>query len=304
MLDSELQREAAAFFADLQVRLCQAFSEVEDKPFREDLWRHAEQGGGRTRVLTEGSVFEKAGINFSDVGGEFQGDFANTMPGSGQAFRATGISLVLHPRNPFVPTVHANFRYLVRGDAGWFGGGADLTPYYPYKEDCIHFHQVWKGVCEKHPTVADHGRFKTWCDEYFYLQHRCEARGVGGIFFDTLTQNPRETFRFVQDAGNAFLDAYLPILKKRGHEPFTPGQRDFQLYRRGRYVEFNLVYDRGTLFGLKTGGRVESILMSLPLNVRWLYDYQAAAGSRESFLPQYLARRDWLDPASSEDLPW
>jgi coproporphyrinogen III oxidase len=284
----------AAYFAGLQERICTALEELDgDGRFREDLWERPGGGGGRTRVLTEGRLWEKAGVNFSAVFGQLPEAFAEQLPGQGRDFTATGISLVLHPRNPFVPTVHANFRFLTKGDRAWFGGGADLTPYYPYREDVIHFHRVWKTVCQRHPPPVDYDRFKRWCDEYFYLPHRGEARGVGGIFFDYLEGDWEKLFAFVRDAGNAFLEAYLPIARRRQHEPYGERERAFQLFRRGRYVEFNLLYDRGTLFGLKTSGRTESILMSLPPLVRWPYDYHPEPGSREAALYDYLQPRDW-----------
>jgi coproporphyrinogen III oxidase len=209
------------------------------------------------------------------------------MPGKGTAFAATGISVVIHPRNPHVPTVHANFRHICKGSgegrAAWFGGGSDLTPYYPRREDIIHFHQIWKEVCERH-AVADHRRFKKWCDEYFYLPHRGEARGVGGIFFDYLTDRLAEVFAFVRDAGDHFLSAYAPVVQRRLGEPYSDKERRWQLIRRGRYVEFNLLYDRGTMFGLKTFGRVESILMSLPPQVMWGYNEVPTSGSLEAEL--------------------
>lgn len=286
----------AAYFRELQDRICQALAEVDGRrTFQEDLWQRSGGGGGRTRVLADGGVFEKAGVNFSEVAGELSEEFAKQIPGEGRTFCATGISLVLHPRSPLAPTVHANFRFLTKGERQWFGGGADLTPYYPYREDVIHFHRTWKDVCGKHAAVADYPRLKRWCDEYFFLPHRGEARGVGGIFFDYLDKDLEAVFAFVRDAGTAFLDAYLPILQRRKDEPYTEKQRAFQEYRRGRYVEFNLIYDRGTLFGLKTGGRTESILMSLPPLVRWHYDYQPEPGSREAELHDYLKPRDWAD---------
>jgi coproporphyrinogen III oxidase len=287
---------AAAFFQDLQDRICTALEELDGAGhFQEDLWQHEGGGGGRTRVLVEGGVFEKAGVNFSNVAGRLSEEFARQIPGEGLDFSATGISLVLHPANPMVPTGHANFRYLIKGDKEWFGGGADLTPYYPYREDVIHFHKVWKTVCERQAPPVDYQRFKKWCDEYFFLPHRNEARGVGGIFFDYLLGDRQRHFAFVQDCGVAFLEAYLPIARRRKDEPHSPRQRAFQEYRRGRYVEFNLLYDRGTLFGLKTGGRIESILMSLPPVVRWQYDHRPAAGSREAQLYDFLKPRDWAD---------
>lgn len=294
MANEDFARRAASFFQELQDRICSALEQLESSArFREDSWDRAGGGGGRTRVLAEGGVFEKAGVNFSDVSGEFSEEFARQVPGEGRDFTATGISLVLHPRNPFVPTVHANFRYLTKGEKRWFGGGADLTPYYPFREDVIHFHKTWQTVCGRHAAVADYGRFKKWCDEYFFLTHRNEARGVGGIFFDYLEGNLEDLFAFVRDCGGAFLDAYLPIARRRKDTPYGGRERAFQEYRRGRYVEFNLIYDRGTHFGLKTGGRVESILMSLPPVVRWEYDYRPEPGSREAELYEYLKPRDW-----------
>ena len=284
----------ADYFMDLQDRVCVAFTELDGQgSFREDAWTRPEGGGGRTRVLTAGAVFEKAGVNFSEVFGQFSEELARQIPGEGRDFTACGISLVLHPRSPLVPTVHANYRYLSRGQKWWFGGGADLTPYYPFREDIIHFHKVWKRVCERHGPPVDYARFKKWCDEYFFLPHRGEPRGVGGIFFDYLEGEFAPLFAFVRDAGEAFLDAYLPIALRRKNEPYTAAQRAWQEFRRGRYVEFNLLYDRGTLFGLKTGGRTESILMSLPPIVRWHYDYHPARGTPEAELYEYLQPRDW-----------
>jgi coproporphyrinogen III oxidase len=293
-MSTNLHEPAAAYFRDLQDRIVEALERLDGRRFREDSWQRPGGGGGRSRVLAEGGVFEKAGVNFSDVHGELSEEFARGVPGEGRAFTACGVSLVLHPRNPFVPTVHANFRYLSRGEKRWFGGGADLTPYYPYREDVVHFHRAWKEVCDRHAPLIDHARLKRWCDEYFFLPHRGEARGVGGIFFDYLEGDPEATFAFVRDAGDAFLGAYLPLALRRRDEPYTEEQKAFQEYRRGRYVEFNLLYDRGTVFGLKTGGRVESILMSLPGRARWWYDYQPPAGSREAELTEFwLLPRDW-----------
>jgi coproporphyrinogen III oxidase len=296
---AEQAARAAAFFQDLQERITASLEEIDGRGrFREDLWQRPGGGGGRTRVLADGAVFEKGGVNFSEVRGEMSEEFARQVPGEGRQFSATGLSLVLHPRSPMVPTVHANFRYLTKGDKWWFGGGADLTPYYPYRDDVIHFHRVWKQVCDRHARVADYPRLKKWCDEYFFLPHRGEPRGVGGIFFDYLEGDFAELFAFVADAGNAFTGAYLPIVRRRRAEPYGERERGFQEFRRGRYVEFNLLYDRGTVFGLKTGGRVESILMSLPPAVRWLYDYRPEPGSREADLYEtFLKPRDW----ASED---
>jgi coproporphyrinogen III oxidase len=297
-MPTELLRDrAAAYFRDLQDRITAALEQLDGAGrFREDSWEREGGGGGRSRVLEEGGVFEKAGVNFSDVFGQMSEEFARQVPGEGRNFTATGISLVLHPRSPMVPTVHANFRFLTKGEKQWFGGGADLTPYYPFREDVIHFHRVWQQVCRRHAAPVDYGRFKQWCDEYFFLPHRGEPRGVGGIFFDYLEGDVERLFDFVRDCGDHFLEAYLPIARRRRDEPYTEAQRAFQEYRRGRYVEFNLLYDRGTLFGLKTGGRTESILMSLPPRVRWQYDYRPEPGSREAELyAVYLKPREWAD---------
>ena len=283
------------YFKDLQDRICAGLEQLDGGgTFREDVWQREGGGGGRSRVLAEGNVFEKAGVNFSEVFGEMSPEFARSLPGEGSHFTATGVSLVLHPRSPLVPTVHANFRFLTKGERKWFGGGGDLTPYYPFREDVIHFHRVWKDVCDRHPGAANYQEMKKACDEYFFLAHRGEARGVGGIFFDYLEGDPETTFAFVRDCGDAFLGAYGPIVERRKGLPYTEQQRRFQEYRRGRYVEFNLLYDRGTVFGLKTGGRIESILMSLPPVVRWIYDYHPEPGSPEAELTEYyLKPRDW-----------
>ena len=296
MADLDKQRsEASRYFLSLQDRICTELAQIDGQlDFREDSWQRPGGGGGRSRVLADGGVFEKAGVNFSEVFGQMSPDFAKQLPGEGLDFTACGISLVLHPRNPKVPTVHANFRYLTKGDQSWFGGGADLTPYYPYREDVIHFHKTWKTTCERHPAPVDYPKFKNWCDDYFFLTHRQEPRGVGGIFFDYLEGDFDALFRFVRDCGDAFLDAYGPIVRRRKDEPYTEAERRFQEFRRGRYVEFNLIYDRGTIFGLKTGGRIESILMSLPPLVRWLYDFKPDPGSQEAELYDvYLKPCDW-----------
>ena len=297
----ELGCAAARYFEGLQGHICTVLEELEVRSgsrarFCVDRWESTSDGGGSTCVLSDGAVFEKAGVNFSDVRGSISEELAASMPGTGSSFAATGISLVIHPRNPFVPTVHANFRHISKGSgqgrAAWFGGGSDLTPYYPRREDIIHFHRTWKEVCERH-SVADYWRFKKWCDEYFYLPHRNEARGVGGIFFDYLTERYAEVFAFVRDAGDHFLRAYVPIVERRWDEPYADKQRRWQLIRRGRYVEFNLLYDRGTMFGLKTVGRVESILMSMPPQVMWGYNEVPPPGSPEAELFAYLKPRDW-----------
>jgi coproporphyrinogen III oxidase len=288
---------AAEHFLELQDRICAELEAIDEVGrFGGDKWSREGGGGGVTRVLLNGRVFEKAGVNFSDVYGELAPEFASQLPGGGREFTATGISLVIHPQSPLVPTVHANFRHLSKGSKRWFGGGSDLTPYYPYREDVIHFHRIWKGVCERHAPAIDYARLKKWCDDYFFLAHRNEPRGVGGIFFDYVEGIWEETFSFARDCGSAFLDAYSPIVRRRRSEPFTAAQRAFQEFRRGRYVEFNLLYDRGTTFGLKTGGRVESILMSLPPVVRWGYDFRPEPGSREAELyDYYLKPRDWAN---------
>jgi coproporphyrinogen III oxidase len=266
-------------FRDIQDQICAGLGET----FEEDLWERDGGGGGRTRIVESGRFIEKGGVNYSEVHGEFSEEFAEKVPGSGRAFYATGVSLVLHPINPHVPTVHANFRHIQHGDKSWCGGGADLTPYYFHAEDKEHFHATWRAVCEEHATVGDYPRWRDWCDRYFYLPHRGERRGVGGIFFDYLWVND-DVFAFVEAAGRRFLDAYLPIVERRVDTPFTPAQKEWQEIRRGRYVEFNLIHDRGTTFGLKTGGRVESILMSLPAKVRWVYAHKPVAGSPEAAL--------------------
>jgi coproporphyrinogen III oxidase len=295
MPPADHSQRAAGVFRSLQDGICAALEELDGRArFREDAWDRPGGGGGRSRVVADGGLFEKAGVNFSEVFGQMHEDFAAQLPGEGRDFTACGVSLVLHPRSPMVPTVHANFRFLTKGGKEWFGGGADLTPFYPFREDVIHFHKVWQRTCQRHGPPVDYARFKHWCDEYFFLRHRNEARGVGGIFFDYLEGDFGRLLAFVQDCGAAFLDAYLPIARRRLDEPYGERERAFQEYRRGRYVEFNLLYDRGTVFGLKTGGRVESILMSLPPLVRWQYDYRPDPGSREEELYEtYLKPRDW-----------
>ena len=270
--------------------------------FISDDWTRDTGGGGRTMVLTGGQVFEQAGVNFSEVTGD-------SLPGSatahrpdlaGRRFHAMGVSLVIHPDNPYVPTSHANVRFFTAEKPGeqpiwWFGGGFDLTPYYANKEDCIHWHKISKQACEAFGTDT-YPKYKAWCDDYFFLKHRQEARGIGGLFFDDLNQPDFDTaFAFMRSVGDHYLPAFLPIVEKRKDIAFGEGEKKFQWYRRGRYVEFNLVYDRGTLFGLQSGGRTESILMSLPPVVNWQYNYQPEAGSAEAQLTDYyLKPRDWL----------
>jgi coproporphyrinogen III oxidase len=305
-LSSARAERMHAFFLEAQDRIVAGLEALEPRGrFGEDRWDRPEGGGGRSRVLEEGETFEKGGVNVSCVHGELSEAFASQLPGSGRRFVATGVSLVIHPRNPHAPTAHANFRYLEKGDdderVAWFGGGADLTPWILYDEDAVDFHRVWRDVCARH-EVADHGRFKTWCDEYFHIPHRGEARGVGGIFFDYLgLDGPPGTpadldavEAFVRDGADAFVPAYAPIVDRRRSTPATDAERDWQLLRRGRYVEFNLVYDRGTVFGLKTGGRIESILMSLPNLVRWGYDRQPETDAEKRLVDVLRSPRDWL----------
>lgn len=293
--------EVEAFMRQAQDDICAGLATLEERTFREDSWERPGGGGGRSRVVLDGTLLEKGGVNFSSVHGELPAELAGTLPGEGVHFQATGVSLVLHPRNPFVPTVHANFRFLARGSAWWFGGGADLTPYYPFREDVIHFHRSWKAACERHPPPVDYPRFKKWCDDYFFLAHRQEPRGVGGIFFDNLTGDFASLFAFVRDAAATFLPAYVPIVQRRSSLSFGEHERQFQQFRRGRYVEFNLIYDRGTLFGLKTQGRIESILMSLPPTVRWGYGEAPNPGSREAELLEYLPPRDWANEKNTSE---
>ena len=290
------------YLTALQDHFCVAFQRFEPNvAFREHQWQREQGGGGRSRILENGQVFEKAGINFSHVYGlQLPAAATARRPElAGQRFRAMGVSLVIHPRNPYVPTSHANVRYLQvtngKNPAWWFGGGFDLTPYYGFVEDVVHWHQVSREACQPFGNEA-YPKFKRWCDEYFFLQHRNEPRGVGGLFFDDLNDWGFERcFDFLQSVGNHYLPAYLPILERRKDTPYGERERNFQLYRRGRYVEFNLVYDRGTLFGLQSDGRTESILMSLPPLVSWRYDWHPESGSPEARLyEQFLTPRDWL----------
>ena len=295
------------YLLQLQQSICDALASEDGKAdFIKDEWqREGGNGGGLTRVLSDGAVFEQAGVNYSLVTGDAlpASATAHRPELAGRRFTAMGVSLVIHPRNPHVPTSHANVRFFIAEKDGeepvwWFGGGFDLTPYYGYREDCVHWHQTAKQACE--PFGEDtYSRYKKWCDEYFYIKHRNEQRGIGGLFFDDLNQPDFATsFAVMQSIGNHYVPAYLPIVQKRKHTEYTEAQRQFQLYRRGRYVEFNLVYDRGTLFGLQTGGRTESILMSLPPLVRFEYNYQPVAGTPEAELyDYYLKPRDWINEA-------
>lgn len=308
-MTDDLFARADAYFRSLQDRIVETLEALDDTAtFVRDDWDRdgADDDGpvlggeGRTRVLEGGALFEKAGVNFSSVHGRFSEDFAARFPGDGLDFRACGVSLVLHPRNPHVPTVHMNYRRLSRGATGWFGGGADLTPWYLYDEDARHFHTVYRDVCAAH-DVVDHATLKRDCDDYFRVHHRGEGRGIGGLFFDHLREPAEPLFDFVRDAGDAFLPSYVPIVEQRREQAWTEAERDWQLVRRGRYVEFNLVHDRGTTFGLRTGGRVESILMSLPNLVSWRYDHHPEPGSREARLVEVLRTpRDWVGTPTGE----
>ena len=295
---ADLFDRAAKFFHELQSDICAQLADADGaREFGADAWQRPGGGGGVARVLEHGAVFEKAGVNWSNVDGELPADMAAHMPGAGTTFRASGVSLVLHPQSPMVPTTHANFRCLSKGDAVWFGGGADLTPYYFFEEDAVHFHRTLADVCDRFKPVGDYDRFKAWCDEYFFLPHRNETRGIGGVFFDylgTKSEPIERVFDFVQALGRAFVDAYLPIVNRRRTLPYGETERTWQLRRRGRYVEFNLIHDRGTLFGLKTNGRIESILMSLPPLVRWDYDVSPQPGSPEAELVARLRPTSWL----------
>ena len=297
---NDMFARAESAFSELQTSICDALEAIDGRgQFSRDRWHRDGGGGGLSRVLADGGVFEKAGVNWSSVEGTLPADFAKKIPGEGRAFRATGVSLVIHPRSPMVPTTHANVRFIAKGETCWFGGGADLTPYYFFREDAVHFHQVLREACDRHAPIGDYPAFKKWCDDYFFLPHRGETRGVGGIFFDNLDgkeRNLEDVFSFAKDAGAAFLPAYLPIVERRQSETYGQAQRDWQLIRRGRYVEFNLLYDRGTTFGLRTGGRTESILMSLPPLVRWDYSPVVHTGSLEDALLQALKPTDWLGP--------
>jgi len=300
-IDTALTR---AYFTGLQSRIVQGLEEIEGDPFRSDAWERAEGGGGVSRLIEGGRVFERGGVLFSHVTGA-------TLPPSASAHRpelagrpweAMGVSLVIHPRNPYVPTVHMNVRVFIAksvhasddDDVFWFGGGMDLTPYYPFEEDAVHFHRACKAALD--PSGGDlHPRFKKWCDEYFYLKHRKEARGLGGIFFDDFNEGGFDhAFAATRSVGDAFLEAYLPIVRQRLALPYGERERDFQAYRRGRYVEFNLVFDRGTLFGLQSGGRTESILLSMPPMAAWRYNWSPAADTPEAELAAFLKPRQWL----------
>ena len=296
------------YLQGLQDRICQDLEALDGQArFEEDAWDRPTGGGGRTRVLREGAVFEQAGVNFSHVMGDNlpASATAHRPEMAGRSFQATGVSLVVHPHNPYVPTSHANVRFFVAEMPGedpiwWFGGGFDLTPYYGFDADCVHWHRTAEAACR---AFGEHlyPAHKQWCDEYFYLKHRDEPRGIGGLFFDDFNEGGFEhAFGYMQSVGNAYLEAYAPIVARRQPTRYGERERQFQLYRRGRYVEFNLVYDRGTLFGLQSGGRTESILMSLPPLVRWEYNYRPEPGTPEATLyERYLKPRDWLAEATA-----
>lgn len=302
-----LKERFTGFVYELQNEICSVLEKADGKAkFREDLWEREGGGGGRTRVIENGAVFEKGGVNVSAVEGELPDTIKNHFGVKEGWFYATGISLVIHPENPMVPTVHANFRFfelyedekMEKAADRWFGGGADLTPYYLWEEDAVHFHQTFKNVCDEH-NPEYYQKFKEECDNYFYNSHRGESRGIGGLFFDYLRSSDdvsdEDWYNFTTDCGKAFIESYVPIVEKRKQEPFNPAQRYWQEIRRGRYVEFNLIHDRGTLFGLKTNGRVESILMSLPPRVRWDYDFNPKPDSKELKLLEVLKNpKEWI----------
>ncbi len=290
------------YLIGLQESIVKELEEVDGNAFRKDRWDRPEGGGGMGRVIEEGNVFERGGVNFSHVHGDgLPASATAARPElAGRSFEAMGVSLVLHPRNPYAPTVHMNVRFFEAIKPGadpvwWFGGGMDLTPYYGYAEDAIHFHQTCKDALQPYGDNF-YSDFKKWCDKYFYLKHRQEPRGIGGIFFDDLNQPDFDTcFNLTKSVGDSFLTAYRPVVERRADTPYTENERDFQAYRRGRYVEFNLVWDRGTLFGLQTGGRTESILMSLPPIVKWRYDWKPKAGSAEDKLyTDFIIGKDWI----------
>ena len=299
-IDTDLVKE---YLLNLQNSICNELTDEDgEASFLEDNWHRHEGGGGRTRVMTDGKVFEQAGINFSEVFGSNLPPTATAMRPelAGRSFRAMGVSLVIHPHNPHVPTSHANVRFFIaekenEAPVWWFGGGFDLTPYYLQVEDAIHWHTIAKQACDPFGDKV-YKTYKDWCDEYFYLNHRKETRGVGGLFFDDLNEGGFDhCFEFMKSVGDHYIQAYRPIVARRKLDSFNERQRDFQLYRRGRYVEFNLVYDRGTLFGLQSGGRTESILMSLPPLVKWRYNWQPEPDSEEGKLYEYLKPIDWLN---------
>jgi len=294
---------ARDYFTDLQARIVSRLEEAGGEAFQADAWERPEGGGGVSRLIENGSLLERAGVLFSHVQGAALPPSASAHRPelAGRPWQAMGLSMVLHPRNPYVPTVHMNVRMFVaqataqdRSDIFWFGGGMDLTPYYPFAEDAAHFHRTCRDALAPHGAEY-YPRYKRWCDEYFFLKHRKETRGIGGIFFDDLNEPGFDaSFALLRSVGDAFLDAYMPIVERRRGLPYGERERDFQAYRRGRYVEFNLVYDRGTLFGLQSGGRTESILLSMPPGARWRYDWHPEPGTPEAELYGYLSPRDWV----------
>ncbi len=300
-----MKEKFVSYIRTLQNTICSALEETDGKAiFKEDLWKRPEGGGGRSRVIENGAVFEKGGVNISEVHGKLPESMQQYFGVQNADFFACGLSLVLHPKNPFVPTVHANWRYFEMYNPDgeivtqWFGGGQDLTPYYLFEEDATHFHQVCKTACDAH-NPDFYPQYKERCDNYFYNSHRNEARGIGGLFFDYLKKTEemsmQDWYNFVTTVGDSFLNAYLPIVKSRKNIPYTEDHRSWQEIRRGRYVEFNLVHDKGTLFGLRTNGRIESILMSLPPVVQWKYDHHPEPGSEEEKLLKVLKEpKDWL----------
>ncbi len=308
--DIPMAHRMRRFVEALQMRIVRRLEDFDPSAsFRLDNWKREEGGGGLTAVIDDGDVFEKGGVNTSAVHGTLPERMVEAFGVEPKPFFATGVSLVIHPRSPFVPTVHANFRYFALGDDlmapddQWFGGGADLTPYYPTLKDAQHFHRVWKDVCDRH-DVANYADFKKQCDEYFYLPHRGEARGVGGIFYDYLRDDPEGAFFFSREAGRRFLDSYVPIVERHIDTPYGDAERTYQKVRRGRYVEFNLLFDRGTKFGIETRGRTESILMSLPRSVQWRYNWSPEPGSKEDDAQWFFTARDWLslDATDAPDL--
>jgi len=290
------------YLTDLQDWIVGKLESEDGQSFRRDTWKRPEGGGGVSCLIEDGALFERGGVNFSHVTGSSLPPSASASRPelAGRTFEAMGVSLVMHPRSPYIPTVHMNVRLFVADKAGaapvwWFGGGMDLTPYYGFEEDCVHFHRTCKAAVA--PFGEDlHPKLKKWCDSYFHLKHRSEPRGIGGIFFDDMSQPDFDTcFDLTRSVGDHFIEAYVPVLERRRDLPFGERERDFQAYRRGRYVEFNLVYDRGTLFGLQSGGRTESILMSMPPVVKWRYDWKPDPGSPEAMLySEFLTARDWV----------
>jgi coproporphyrinogen III oxidase len=290
---SKMFLQMETYIQNLQNEICFGLTELDGKPFGEDQWKRVEGGGGKTRIIENGDIFEKGGVNTSSVHGALPKEIADSFHTEVQGFAACGISLVLHPSSPKLPTIHMNLRYFeMENGEHWFGGGIDLTPYFPFEEDFIHFHSTLKESCDT-INKTYYSKFKTECDQYFYIKHRQEMRGVGGIFFDYLKGNTDENFNFIQSVGNRFLDSYLPIIEKRKNEDYNQEDKKFQLIRRGRYVEFNLIYDKGTLFGLKTNGRVESILMSLPATVNFDYNWSAKTEEHKKMNDYYQAK-DWV----------